>query len=107
LLEIVVAINCTALLMALLCQVLPLARRQMHDAEVRLGGAMLAQNALEQYITVTVADWPTSPITLEGDWRQVQLSAVPFEDNPGMLKATAVVLIGGQARYTLQTVIFP
>lgn len=107
LLEIVVAINCTALLMAMLCQVLPLARRQMRDADLRLGGALLAQNALEQYMTVPISEWPKGPFTMPGDWRQVQLTAVPWPVDKRMILASAVVIIGEEERYRLETVIFP
>lgn len=107
LLEIVVAINCTALLMALLCQVLPLARRQMRDADLRLGSALLAQNALEEYITVPLAEWPREPVKLEGDWRDVQLQAVPWEVDSRLYKVSATVMIGKEERYCLETVVFP
>lgn len=107
LLEIVIAINCTALLMAMLCQALPLARRQTREADLALGGALLASNALEMYMTVPISQWPADPITLAGDPRQVQLSAVPWEVDSRMFKASAVVLIGDEERYRLETLVFP
>jgi type II secretory pathway pseudopilin PulG len=107
LLEIVVAMNCTALLMAMLCQVLPLARRQMQEAEARLGGALLAQNALEHYMTVPIAEWPSQPVTLAGDWREVQLTVAPWSGDSRLYLASATVKIGAEERYRLETLIFP
>lgn len=107
LVEIVVAINLTAMLMALLCGTLPMARRQLHETEVRLGGALLAQNVLEEYMTVPLEDWPTQPFTVDGDWRKVQLSYASWESSDKLMLATVVVLAGPQERYRLETVIFP
>lgn len=107
LVEIVVAMNCTALLLAVLCASLPLARRQMHEADIRLGGALLAQSAIEQYLTVPLDQWPSEPITLPGDWRSVELKAVPWPADSRLVKVSAVVKIRGEERYRLETVVFP
>jgi hypothetical protein len=106
LIEIVMAINATALLMALLCQLLLLPRRQLHETEVRLGGALLAQNALEEYMTVPLDEWPTEPFRMEGDWRKIQLSWQPWNNSARLVRATAVVLSGDEERYRLETVLF-
>lgn len=105
--EIVVAMNCTALLLAVLCACLPLARRQMREADIRLGGALLAQSALEQYLTVPLNQWPQDPITLPGDWRQVELQTAPWPADPRLVRVRAVVKIRGEERYRLETVVFP
>jgi hypothetical protein len=111
LLEIIMAINATALLMALLCQTVPLARRQLHETEVRMSGALLAQNAIEEYLTVPLAEWPQQPIRMEGDWRTVRLTYQPWQGESGqasdkLVRVTAVVLAGQEERYRLETVAF-
>lgn len=107
LLEIVIAMSCTALLLAVLCQCLPLARRQNREAEMRLSGALLASNALETYMTVPLKEWPRESFSVPGDGRQVRLEAAPWATDSRLVLARATVLIGQEERYQLEVLLFP
>ena len=105
LLEILVAMMCTALLLVMVCQVLPLARRQMKEADQKLGGALLAQNALEEYITVPLNEWPTDPIPVPGEHQTVRLEVLPWQSQPGLRLVRARVMVGDSERYSLETLV--
>jgi len=105
LLEIVIAIQCTALLMLFLSRTLPLARRQMRDADQKLGGALVAQNVLEKYMVVPTEEWPQEPIPVTGPGREVVLHLEPWAEDSRVHLARATVQNNGQVEYQLETVV--
>ena len=105
LLEVVVAMQCTALLLVLICRVLPLARRQVKEADKRLGGALAAQNVLEEYMSVPPGEWPRTPLMIEGTRFRVKLEALPYRENNKLMLASATVLVGEEAAYHLETLV--
>ena len=107
LLEVVIAIQCTALLLALICRVLPLAGRQVREADRRLGGALAAQNVLEEYLVVAPREWPKEPVTRPDSRYQVLIEGVPFEEDSRLLRARATVLVGNEEVYRLETLVHP
>ena len=105
LLEVVIAMQCTALLLALICRVLPLARRQVKEADQRLGGALAAQNVLEEYMVVPPGEWPRDPVDVPGSQYKVKLEALPYPDSNKLVLASATVLVGEEAAYRLETLV--
>ena len=106
LLEIIVAMQCMAILLVMLCRVLPLARRQTKEADSRLRGAVLCQNALEEYMTVPLSQWPRDPVSVEGERYKVKLEALPWDGAPEIRLARATLLLGDEERYRLETAVF-
>ena len=105
LLEVVVAMQCTALLLVLICRVLPLARRQVKEADQRLGGALAAQNVLEEYMAVPPGEWPRDPVSVVGTRYRVKLEALPYQENNKLTVASATVLVGEETAYHLETLV--
>jgi hypothetical protein len=106
LLEIVIAMQCTALLLIVLCRVLPLARRQMKDADLQLGGAAIAQNVLEEHLTVPFVQWPES-VSVPHSAHTVKLELTAWEQDSRMNLVRVSVLLHGQERYRLETLVRP
>lgn len=107
LLEVVIAIQCTAILLALLCRVLPLARRQVREADQTLGSALAAHNVLEQYLPVAPREWPAEPIAVADTHYSVSLEAAPYEQDNNILLARATVWLGSEKTYVLETLVHP
>ncbi len=105
LIEIVIAMQCTALLLVMISRVLPLARRQVREADQRLGGVILAQNALEEYLTVPLDEWPSETLSIEGDQQQIQLELQPWDKDSRLQLARVKVMLAGEERYRLETLV--
>ena len=106
LLEIIIAMQCMAILLVMLCRVLPLARRQTKEADSRLRGAVLCQNALEEYMTVPLSQWPRDPVSVEGERYKVKLEALPWDGASELRLARATLLLGEEEQYRLETAVF-
>ncbi len=107
LMEIIVAMYCTALLLALVCRVLPLARRQCKEADLRLGGAIVAQNALEEYLTVKPEEWPHHPLPIPEDGRTIKIEALSWPNDVRLRLARVTVWVGEEETYRLETLVNP
>lgn len=105
LLEIIIAMQCMAILLVMLCRVLPLARRQTREADCGLRGAVLCQNALEEYMTVPLSQWPRDPVSVEGEPYKVRLEALPWEGASELRLARATLLLGEEEQYRLETAV--
>jgi type II secretory pathway pseudopilin PulG len=103
LLEIIIAMQITALMLALLCRVLPLARRQVRETEQKLGNAIAAQNVLEEYLVVPLEKWPREPIHLDG--YDAILTAVPWEQDSRMTLLSVSLTSGQVESYRLVTLV--
>jgi type II secretory pathway pseudopilin PulG len=107
LLEVIIAMQCTALLLVLVCRVLPLARRQVKEADLRLGSALLAQSVMEEYLTVPIPEWPRDPVSVSGEQRRVLVEALPWNGDSRLRLARVTVLLGEEERYRLETLVMP
>ena len=96
LLEIIIAMQITALLLALLCRVLPLARRQVRDTN-------LTQNVLEEYLVVSRDKWPGETFREAG--YDVLLSSKPWEEDSRLQLVTVTLMAGSIEQYRLQTLV--
>jgi type II secretory pathway pseudopilin PulG len=103
LLEIIIAMQITALLLALLCRVLPLARRQVRDTNHKLGNAIAAQNVLEEYLVVPLDQWPYEPVQRDG--YQALLSVETWNQDSSMKLVTVTLITGQQESYRLDTLV--
>ena len=103
LLEIIIAMQITALLLALLCRVLPLARRQVRDTNLRMERAILAQNVLEEYLVVSRDKWPGETFREAG--YDVLLSSKPWEEDSRLQLVTVTLMAGSIEQYRLQTLV--
>ena len=106
LLEIVIAMQCTALLLIVLCRVLPLARRQMKDAERQLDGAVLAQNVLEEYLTVPFHQWPEE-VAILNSTQKAKLELLPWEVDSRMRLVRVTLCSPEGEGYRLETLVRP
>lgn len=103
LLEIIIAMQLTAMLLALLCRVLPLARRQVRDTDQSLGNAILAQSVLEEYLVVPWEKWPTETFSYEG--REVLLSAENWKLDSTMRVVSVCLQVDQVETYRLETLV--
>lgn len=103
LLEIIIAMQITALLLALLCRVLPLARRQVRDTNLKMERAILAQNVLEQYLVVSPDEWPGQTFREAG--YEVLLSSKPWDDDSRLRVVTVTLMAGSIEQYRLETLV--
>lgn len=106
LLEIIIAMQCTALVLVMLCRILPLARHNYRQAQETLQGALMTQNALEEFMVVPLAQWPRDPIAVAGSPYQIRLEALPWEPNAKLRLARATLLDGEREVYRLETAVF-
>lgn len=107
LLEVVVAIQCTAILLALICRVLPLARRQIKESDQRLGGALAAQSILEEFLAVSPEEWPKDPVRVPDTNLRVKIEALPYQEDARLLRAQVTVFAGNDSTYRLETLVHP
>lgn len=103
LLEIIIAMQITALILVMLCRILPLARRQVRDTDQKMSGAIVTQNVLEEYLIVPLESWPDEPVDRDGF--QVRLSHLPWEQDSSMTLVSCAVLSGEVETYRLQTLV--
>ena len=103
LLEIIIAMQITALLLALLCRVLPLARRQVRDTNLKMERSILAQNVMEEYLVVAPEKWPGE--TFRQDGYEVQISSIPWPQDSRLQLVTVSLTAGTEEQYRLQTLV--
>jgi type II secretory pathway pseudopilin PulG len=103
LLEIIIAMQITALLLALLCRVLPLARRQVRDTNLKMERSILAQNVMEEYLVVSPEKWPNEPFRQDG--YEVHLSTEPWPEDSRLQLMTVSLKAGTDEQYRLETLV--
>ncbi|MGE0493200.1 MAG: type II secretion system protein [Vulcanimicrobiota bacterium] len=107
LLEMVMAIFLVALVLAMLGQIIPLARLGARQAERQLGGALLAQNVLETYLVEPAEKWPADPFHPEAGPQLARLERLPWQNRPEITLARVTILNGDEEIYRLETLIIP
>ena len=107
LLEMVMAIFLVALVLAMLCQIIPLARLQARQADRQLGGALLAQNVLETYLVEPAESWPNEPFQADDGPLRARLERLPWQNRPGIMLARVSILNGEEEVYRLETLVIP
>ena len=106
LLEIVIAMQCTALLLVMVCRVLPIARRQMREADQKLGSALICQNVLEEHLPVAIQEWPRERIPVEGQHYAYEIEAIKWNDSQQMMLAQVRLYSGEDEVYRLETGVY-
>ena len=101
LLEIIIAMQITALLLALLCRVLPLARRQVRDTNLTMERSILAQTVMEEHLVVAPEKWPGE--TFRKDGYEVSLSSIPWPEDSRLQLVTVRLMAGTDEQYRLET----
>lgn len=107
LIEVVMAIFLVALVLAMLGQILPLARLQARQAERQLGGALLAQNVLETYLIEPAEKWPAEPFHPDAGPQLARLERLPWPNRSRITLARVTILSGDEEVYRLETLILP
>lgn len=107
LLEIIIAMQITALLLVMVCRVLPLARRQMREADRHLGGALICQSTLEEHLTIAVEQWPRERIQVADEPYQFEIEALEWEHSNQLKLAQVRLYLGEEEVYRLETAVLP
>lgn len=94
-----------AMVLALLCQILPVARSHNRKLEEKFGRAFIAQAVMEEMLTVPVESWPGQSWELENGYH-CRVQAVALKE--GKLYQGSVILeSAGREVYRLETYLFP
>ena len=107
LLEIIIAMQITAILLVMVCRVLPLARRQMREADRQLGGALHCQSVLEEYLTVAVEKWPRERMPVADGSYQFEIEALEWKHSEQLRIAQVRLYIDEDEVYRLETAVMP